>query len=210
MAESARELVRETLGDRLDPDAFLQEGLSAETRLFFAIEDEIASRDLSRLLATGPNVGAVLDWSARRLNSRKSRRGHSLQRHLEALLTREAIPFSRECRTEAPPPADIMVPSCADYADPEFPADRLRLVSCKTTLKERWMEVVPEARRIDTKFVLTLDERLTDSVIRAMHTAHVRPFLPAAIIAASYADRPARPLLSTVSQLVDELRTTLD
>jgi hypothetical protein len=98
-----------------------------------------------------------------------------------------------------------MVPGCHAYADPDFPADRLRAISCKSTLKERWMEIVPEARRVRTKFVLTLDDKLTDNVIESMVRQGVRPFLPERVLDA-YTGRPTQNLLSSVSDLIDELR----
>jgi hypothetical protein len=205
MAVSAREIADVTYGQDLDPDSFLDQGLAAETRLFFAIEQKLAAIELAALTAKTTDVSAILEWSTRRLNSRKSRRGRSLQRHLEALLTREQIPFSPECPTEEPPPVDVMVPSCHAYADPAFPPDRLRAISCKSTLKERWMEIVPEARRVHTKFVLTLDDKLTDNVIESMVRQRVRPFMPARVLE-TYARRHTRPLLSSVSDLLDELR----
>ena len=67
------------------------------------------------------------------------------------------------------------------------------------------MEIVPEARRLPQKFVLTLDDQITDAVIRALLTAGVRPFVPAPILAA-YDARPTRAMLSSVTTLVRELR----
>ena len=205
MAMSAREIADDAYGRDLDPDAYLDQGLEAETRLFFAIEQQLAAVELAALTARTTEVSAILEWSTRRLNSRKSRRGRSLQRHFEALLVRERIPFTAECTTEAPPPVDVIVPGCEAYSDPSFPVDRLRAISCKSTLKERWMEIVPEARRIETKYVLTLDERLTDNVIQALVRAKVRPFLPARVLE-GYAARATHELLSSVSVLVEDLR----
>jgi type II restriction enzyme len=151
-------------------------------------------------------VTSILEWSTKRLNSRKSRRGRSLQGHFEHLLRRERIPFTPECVTAEPPPADIMIPSCADYHDSAFPADKLRLVSCKSTLKERWMEVVPEAGRIEMKYLLTLDDKVTDNVLTALDRAKIRTFIPAPIIERAYSGRVTRRLLSSVTDLIAELR----
>ena len=83
------------------------------------------------------------------------------------------------------------MPSCADYHDATFPADKLRLVSCKSTLKERWMEVVPEAKRIETKYLLTLDDKVTDNVLNALDRAKIRTFIPSPIIERAYSvERP--------------------
>jgi hypothetical protein len=208
MALSGREIADEAFGTELAPDEFLFLGLEAETQLYFAIESVLASRELAQLTAAGADLTTVLAWSTARLNARKARRGRSLQRHIEALLEREGIPFSPECSTEAPPPVDVMVPGCSQYNDPAFSVDRLRAISCKSTLKERWQEIVGEARRVPVKYVVTLDEQLTDPVIEALQRAHVRPFMPARVLA-GYDRRATRELLSSISELVADLRSAV-
>src|SRR5262249_44050208 len=145
----------------------------------------------------------------RRAQSAKSRRGTSLMIHFGHLLTSHGIPFTAECNTGRPPPADFMIPSCAKYMDPTYPDGRLRLVSAKSTVKERWTEIVPEASRIEEKYLLTLDKGLTDSVIRAMRFDRVRAFLPSGFIAEAYDHRSTRALLGTIAELLEELRAVI-
>jgi hypothetical protein len=205
MARAAGEIVARTRVEALDPDSLLTALLDAETALYFAIEKELAGAELRNLLDSSPDLTAVLDFSTRRSNARKSRRGLSLQNHFEVVLVREDVPYTAQCSTGSPPVADIMVPSCAAYRDPEFPADCLRMVSCKSTVRERWQETIPESPRIPTKYLLTLDGEMSDSKIKAMLAANVQPFLPEATIRDSYEDRPTRELLRNVSTLIAEL-----
>jgi len=209
MAQSGEELVAASGMTITDPDVRLESVLAAETELFFAINDRIGQDGLDKLLASGASFAAIDKYFQSRQNGSKSRRGTSLMLHFSSLLTAEGIPFKRECNTGKPPPADFMVPSCDAYNDPAFPDERLRMVSAKSTLKERWTEVIPEAGRIDEKYLLTLDKKLTDPVIRAMRDEKVRPFMPSAYLAEAYDSRTTRPLLGSITELVAELRAVL-
>jgi hypothetical protein len=209
MAQSGEELVKASGIDITDPDVRLEAVLAAETELFYAINDRIGEDRHHALIASGASFAEIERFFLGRHQAAKSRRGTSLMRHFGALLSDEAIPFTPECDTGKPPPADFMIPSCTSYADLTYPDDRLRLVSAKSTLKERWTEVIPEAGRIREKYLLTLDRKLTDSVIEAMRAETVRPFLPRGFIAEAYDGRPVRSSLGTVTELVGELRAVI-
>jgi hypothetical protein len=209
MASAAAEMVSggaETNG----PDDLLLALLDAETALFYAIEWELASAELRTLQERSRDLTSILDFSMKRFQSRKSRRGHSLQNHFEFVLRREEIPYTAQCVPESPPPADIMIPSCESYRDPDFPSGRLRMVSCKTTTRERWYETIPESRRIETKYLLTLDDGMSDNKIAEMWERRVLPFLPQAIIDSAYQGRRTVDRLQNVTHLIAELRAVLD
>ena len=83
------------------------------------------------------------------------------------------------------------------------------MVACKSTIKDRWRQVLPEAARIPRKYLLTLDTELTDGGIEAMTAAELRVFLPEQIISASYSGRLAVRHLGTVAKLVEALQAAL-
>jgi restriction endonuclease EcoRII-like protein len=209
MAQAGEELVAASGMTITDPDVRLEAMLAAETELFFAIRDRTGKERLEALTASGASFAAIELFFLKRSQSAKSRRGTSLMLHFGSLLTVEGIQFTPECNTGKPPPADFMIPSCDAYNDSTFPDARLRMVSAKSTLKERWTEVIPEAGRIDEKYLVTLDKKLTDAVIRAMRDEKVRPFMPRAFLTEAYDKRTTRPLLGTVTELVAELRAVL-
>jgi hypothetical protein len=91
------------------------------------------------------------------------------------------------------------------YHDPSFPTERLRMVACKTTSKERWRQILNEAERISPKYLLTVDPGLTAATIEQMVHAGVLPYLPVAAIDPGYADNPSRSRLHTVEDLLREL-----
>ena len=99
---------------------------------------------------------------------------------------------------------DFMFPGCTQYHDAEFDSDHLRMVGCKSTLKDRWRQVLHEARRIEAKYVLTLDRRITAPVMASMLAAHLRVYMPSQVFE-RYAERPFRDELHSVAELVADL-----
>lgn len=92
-------------------------------------------------------------------NRRKSRSGHSLELHLRKIFEEESIPsVGEQCVTENNKKPDFLFPSCAAYHDPIFPDARLRMLGVKTTCKDRWRQILSEARRVDVKHLFTLQE----------------------------------------------------
>jgi hypothetical protein len=209
MATAAMDIVGRKGEAPGDPDSYLSAALSAETDLYYGIETEIQTGRLSSLMMTQPTVTDVIDFAMGVQQSRRSRRGQSLQNHFAAVLTSQKIPFTAQCRTENGETPDFVVPSCDVYHQETFPADRLRMVACKSTAKERWRQVLHEAARIPEKYLLTLDPDLTEATTVAMAAAGVMTFLPRTILVESYRWPLRRGSLGSVRDLVDRLRAVL-
>ena len=188
-----------------DPDTYLFEALGAETDLYFAIEGDVQQVRLTELLAEGPGLTEVIDFAMSVQQSRRSRRGQSLQNHFSTILRAERIPFTAQCTTEGGETPDFVVPGCPAYHDLEYPDHLLRMVACKSTAKERWRQVLHEATRIPEKYLLTVDPSLTGSTIEAMLRAGVVPFLPSPVIHRSYAGHPYATSMASVADLVARL-----
>lgn len=188
----------------LGPDETLYHGMEAESDIYFEMEHRIQSANLMRMQEGGADLTDVTSFVLSMLQSRKSRRGQSLQNHFAALLDREKILYTAQCRTEPGETPDFIVPSCPAYHDPDYPAANLRLVACKTTSRERWRQILSEGDRVQNKYLLTVDPGLTPETVAAMAKANLSAFLPAPILAATYAGWAG---LRTVSELVEDLRT---
>lgn len=207
MALAGKEVAEVVWGSALDPDAFIDRGLEAESELYFAIEREVGTRGLRVLVDAGPaRLDDMLAWALSIQQSRKSRRGQSLQHHFGFLLDREGIPYTSQCVTERGETPDFVIPGSEAYHDPHFPAARLRMVACKSTVRERWGQILKEAERVEEKFLLTVDENLSGPVMRSMREAGLRTFLPRRLIEEHYHDSDSVDLLGSVSQLVHDLR----
>ncbi len=102
------------------------------------------------------DVNGFVAFSLSVQNRRKSRMGLALGHHVEAILLAHGVPHKREATTEPGSRPDFLFPSEAAYRDPAFPTDRLDLLAVKSSLKDRWRQVLAEAERIREKHLLTL------------------------------------------------------
>ena len=202
IAQAALDLVARAR--RLDPDEFLASAMDTETRIFMELEEVVATRKLNALLAEGrPHYLEMMKWAQSLSQARKSRRGQSLQLQFAALLRRERIPFTPQCKTEGGETPDFVVPGVTEYADPKFPSTNLRMVACKSTVKERWGQDTKEAARIDTKYLLTVDDDITAEAINKMRALKLEPFVPENVRKSSY---PKMPRPGNVTELINNLR----
>ncbi|HJP89176.1 MAG TPA: type II restriction endonuclease [Candidatus Limnocylindrales bacterium] len=210
MAQAGAALASAVHGTSLSPDERLFFSLAAETELFFAISDAIDQRWLDAEIKKGAvSFRQLAAYVTSRAQSRKSRRGSSLQHHFGWVLDGAGIRYTPQCVTEGKETPDFIVPGYDEYHDAKWPDDRLRMVACKSTAKERWRQALEEADRIEEKYFLTLDTKLTDDVIRAMNAKLLRPFLPLPVLDATYAKRVTRGDLRSVAELLDELGAVL-
>ena len=208
MAAAAQAIVAETGVTPADPDDFIDSSLEAETALFKAIELELGNRKLAAI----PEEHR-LDFDVLRsffmsfLQSRRARRGQSLENHFRYLLEALRIPHAYQCRTEGGKTPDFIFPSYESYHDPAFPDDRLRMVGCKTKVRERHSQWLDEATRIRLKFALCVDDRLSDALVRRYEN-RLRFFMPRRLLDSTYAGREIRPLLGSVADLVAQVTST--
>ena len=210
MALSGREIAEAVWGRGLGADEFVGRGLQAESELYFAIERDVGSQSLKALMDRGAaDLDATLSWALKLQQSRKARRGQSLQHHFAFLLDREGIPFTAQGITERGETPDFVIPGLGQYLVPTFPAQRLRMVACKSTVRERWGQILKEAERIPQKYLLTVDPDLTADTIKSMREVELFLFLPLNVLQESYVANPVRQLLGSVGQLLAALRSIL-
>lgn len=89
-------------------------------------------------------------------NRRKSRSGKSLEMHLEKIFVANGlVKFTTQSVTEGKKKPDFLFPSGADYHNPAYPAEKLRMLAVKTTCKDRWRQALSEADRIDKIHLFT-------------------------------------------------------
>ena len=207
MASAAQDIVSGMGITEERPDEFVDLALRAETALFMAIEEMLGNKGLVELQMKGK-----LDFhTAMRLTmsfqqSRRSRRGQSLENHFLTLLERLRIPYGYQCTTEPGKKPDFLFPSCDAYHDPTCPDDRLRTVGCKTRVRERHTQWLGEAARISLKYALCIDDGLSDALV-GRYEGKLRFFMPRQLLDSSYATRAIRPLLGSVTDLIGELQT---
>lgn len=177
------ELARNSIKDAAPieaPDATLLAWMEREEQLFRRLERLIVAERLgSGFMPSGvADVDGFLSFSLSVQNRRKSRAGQALENHLEALFSANKIRFARGAETENRNKPDFLFPGQDEYRDPKFPASLLTMLGSKSTLKDRWRQVLSEAARIDHKHLLTLEPGISQNQTDEMQAKRLQLVLP--------------------------------
>lgn len=186
-------------------DMRLVRRISCEYELFLSVERAAALPHIRRGFKS---VAELVSYANVLTNRRKARAGRSLELQIKLILDEEGIEYSWGRRTEGKRTPDFIFPSIERYLDPEWPADRLRMLAAKRTLKDRWRQILREADRITTKHLLTLQPGVSEAQFREISDANVVLVVPN-----NLHDRypqSVRPHLITVSQFIAEIGLRCD
>lgn len=162
------------------PDHALIEWMDREEQLFRRLERRIvAARIGNGFQATdGADVDGFLAFSLSVQNRRKARAGQALENHLEAVFTAQGIRYVRGAETENRNKPDFLFPGQIEYRDPDFPSAKLTMLGAKSTLKDRWRQVLSEAARIDRKHLLTLEPGVSENQTAEMQAKDLQLVVP--------------------------------
>lgn len=163
-----------------DPDGALVDWLDQEERLFRRLERRIVAERIGNgFQAAGTvDVDGFLSFSLSVQNRRKARAGQALENHLEAVFLTQGIRYVRGAQTENRNKPDFLFPGAAEYSDAAFPEARLTMLGAKSTLKDRWRQVLSEARRIDQKHLLTLEPGISENQTDEMRAKSLQLVIP--------------------------------
>lgn len=163
-----------------DPDGALVDWLDQEERLFRRLERRVVAERIGNGFQTADaiDVDGFLSFSLSVQNRRKARAGQALENHLEAVFLAQGIRYARGAQTENRNKPDFLFPGAADYADAAFPEARLTMLGAKSTLKDRWRQVLSEARRIDQKHLLTLEPGISENQTDEMRAKSLQLVIP--------------------------------
>ena len=160
-----------TLGNldwKNDPDGCLVACYEREELLFRVFERYLLERDLAHYTSPTLDVDGVLRTTMSAFQRRKSRAGTAFENQLAMLFDGRDIRYSAQSYTEGKSKPDFIFPSIEDYHNPEFPIARLTMLGAKTTIKERWRQLLDEADRIEDKHLITLEPAVSEDYTRAM------------------------------------------
>lgn len=169
---------------RDDPDRAIMAWIEREELLFRRLERHIVAERLGNgFMASdrSADVDGFLAFSLSVQNRRKSRAGQSLENHLEAIFGECGIRYARGAETENRNKPDFLFPGAAEYHDPAFSPGRLTMLASKSTLKDRWRQVLPEAQRIPDKHLFTLEPGISENQTTQMQAERLQLVIPAAI-----------------------------
>jgi hypothetical protein len=180
------DLARLTLPDvraEDNPDTALLAWLDHEEAMFRRLERKIVAVRLeSGFWSDGEaDVDGFLKYSLEVQNRRKSRMGRALENHLAAVFRAFDLMFEPQAVTEHGNKADFLFPTSRDYHDEHFPSERLTFLAAKSTCKDRWRQVLPEAQKIWPKHLATLEPAISISQTEQMQSERVQLIVPAAL-----------------------------
>lgn len=164
------------------PDEAIDAWMEREEVLFRTLERHIVGERLR--MGFGPNGDDVDDFIGFSLsvqNRRKSRVGHALENHLEAVFKATPVLYSRTEETENKSKPDFLFPGVTYYRDPSFPAINLSVLGVKSTCKDRWRQVLAEAQRIDRKHLFTLEPGISINQTNEMQAHKLQLVVPASL-----------------------------
>lgn len=159
-----------------DPDAALVAWTEHEEILFLTLERHIVAKRLEH--GFGSDVDEFIRFSLSVQNRRKSRAGLSMENHLEKIFQDHGIRFSRGQITEHPSRPDFIFPGIENYRDSSFPGARLTMLGVKTSCKDRWRQIISEAKRIHEKHLFTIEPGISENQTSEMQSHHVMLVLP--------------------------------
>ena len=171
----ARETVPE-LDPVADPDAALLGWMEREEILFRTMEKHLLGDRLQKGFAD--DVDGFLAFSLAVQNRRKSRSGHALENHLQVIFTANRIRYERGASTEGKSKPDFLFPGSTEYKDAGYNAALLTMLGAKTTCKDRWRQVLAEAKRIDHKHLLTLEAAISAHQTDEMQAHNLQLVIP--------------------------------
>lgn len=177
------ELARSSLADVNaldDPDLALLTWMEREEFMFRRLERRIVADRIANGFAgaDGADVDGFLKFSLTVQNTRKARVGLALENHLEAIFSAYALRYVRGAETENRNKPDFLFPGRGEYLDPAFPVERLTMLGSKSTLKDRWRQVLSEAERIPVKHLATLSPGLSENQTDEMRAKDLQLVVP--------------------------------
>jgi hypothetical protein len=165
---------------RDDADAALMAWIEQEELLFRRLERRIVDERLRSGFLTDDvaDVDGFLSFSLSVQNRRKSRAGQSLENHLETLFKAHELRFERGVETESRNKPDFLFPGQLEYRDTSFPVEKLTMLGAKSTLKDRWRQVLNEAVRIKSKHLITLEPGISQNQTDQMQVSSLQLVIP--------------------------------
>jgi hypothetical protein len=162
------------------PDEAILGWVDFEERLFRRLERNVVDARLRAGFIENQkvDVDAFFAFAISAMNRRKSRAGHSLEHHLAHAFEENGINFQRGAITERNNKPDFLFPSLSAYQDMSFSVSNLTMMGSKTSLKDRWRQILPEADRILNKHLFTLDTGVSKAQTDQMASSGVQLVVP--------------------------------
>ncbi|WP_353508750.1 type II restriction endonuclease [Intrasporangium sp.] len=177
MSEMAGQIVdRCGVLDESDADTVLLHRIRVEYDLFRMLEERVT---VPRLTLGFEGIEDFLALSQTVLQRRKARAGRSLELHIEQLLSSAGLNFEAQPVLDGTRP-DFVIPSSGAYhaLGTDTDDDDIMVVCVKTTCKDRWRQVLAEAPRARTRYLVTLQQGISQTQMKEIRENGVRLVVP--------------------------------
>ena len=203
-SEVAVEALRRCLAgfESKESDYRVLKSVETEYRLFRMVERLLCGPDISRMFK---DIDDFLSVANSITNRRRSRAGRSFENQVSIVLKEEDIPFDARPNVDGRP--DIVIPGAREYTDTSYPAERLFVVGLKTTLKDRWRQVLQEGSRVPKKHLMTLQHGVSVNQLGQMAQSDISLIVPAGLHS-FYPEDSAMDIM-TIDRFVNKVKVTL-
>lgn len=184
-----------------DPDVAIVAWYDREELLFRTLERHLV---WNRITAGFETVDEYVELALSILNRRKSRVGHALENHLQKIFNDHNIRHLRTQSTENRAKPDFLFPGIAQYRNLDFPAIGLSMLGVKRTCKDRWRQVLVEAKRVEVKHLFTFEPGISENQTVEMKTRKVRLVLPSELHSTYKASQ--QPSLMNLAEFISLMR----
>jgi hypothetical protein len=184
-----------------DVDSRLMRRFECEYSIFRTVEE---AHVLPKVSSGFRGVDAFVQVAMSVINRRKSRAGRSLELQLATVFDEERITYERQVMTETGSTVDFLFPSLDRYYNASHGDPDVRMLAVKTTLRDRWRQVLQEGRKIEPKHLFTMDEAVTIPQYQDMKSRGVLLVVPQRRVA-SYPP-PIRTDVLTLGRFVELVR----
>ncbi len=174
-----------------------------EYLLFRQVEAKLCEKDVSRSFDSIDDFLAVASTIT---NRRKARAGRALENHVHYVLGNAEVPHDIRPKVDGEP--DVLIPSKRAYLSKTYPTDKLFMLGVKTTCKDRWRQVLNEAKRIENKHLLTVQPSISRKQLIEMKEANLTLVVPKSLHR-EYPKGSDLPIIS-LEQFVSETRKVLE
>ncbi len=166
------------------PDQTLLNWMNQEEMLFRIYEKHLVAQKLEKGFGDdGKDVDDFISYSLSVQNRRKSRVGLAFEGHLSTIMIKNNLLFeqgSSKRTTENNKKPDFLFPSFASYHDDDEQSE-VTFLGAKTSCKDRWRQVLSEAKKIPNKHLITLESAITESQTNEMKGANLQLIVPSQI-----------------------------
>jgi hypothetical protein len=166
------------------PDDTLYLWMEREDILYRTFETHFLQNRI-KLLSEQSNVNDcqnnIVKFIQSKLQSRRSRVGLAMENHLETIFKKNLITHTRHGTTEEKYTPDFIFPSIDKYHNNNFPEHRLTMLASKHYCKDRWRQILSEAKRISAKHLITFEPKISENQINQMKSELVQLVIPKAL-----------------------------